>query len=148
VDDINWTLALESASRVGGRRILLLGLLLAKDLLGADLPEMIAQAIEADSALPSLSIQVKEWLFTPDGTKPALGEVENYFLRLRESALDRFRASLRFAKRSLALTTQDKESFRLSGFSSFLLYPLRPIRLACQYGLNPFRRFVQGIFQR
>jgi len=147
-EKMNWALVFENASRVGGCRILLLGLLLARDLLGAHLPERISQAVNADSALSPLSIQVKEWLFSAGTDQPSLGEVENYFLRLRESPLDRFRTGLRLAKQSLALTSEDRKSLRVSGFLSYILYPLRPIRLARQYGLDPFRRFIKGIFQR
>jgi hypothetical protein len=143
---LDWGRLIENAVRLGGGRILFLGLSLARELLGAEPPRPVLDAIRADSVLEPLSGQVKGWLFSED---PALGvgERERFFVRLREQPADRLRVAVKQVKRHLAPTSRDEEALPLPGFLKWSLYLFRPVRLAGEYGLTPFRRFCKGIFQ-
>ena len=81
---IEWERVVHQASKWGSRRMLFLGLFLARDLLGAALPEEILQKIQIDPVIASLGRRVRERLFseTPSG----FGDVE--YLRLRERFRD------------------------------------------------------------
>jgi hypothetical protein len=139
---LNWTHVIEDASSVGGKRILLLGVLLARDLLGAELPAHLNRIMEADRVLIQLADQVKAWLTRETHAAAEPGEMPRYFLKLRENRADRLRVALTQAKHYLALTSRDKEV--LPG-SAPLQYLVRPFRLAWEYGLRPFQRFLKGI---
>ena len=144
---VNWDRALDSAGRLGGKRILFLGLTLARELLGAEPPPAVVRAMTLDPVLPSLSAQVTGWMFSDQPVELDLGERERYFMRLREHPADRFRVALRQARCYLALTAEDTKVAWLPKSLMWSLYLLRPIRLAGQYGITPFARFLKGIFQ-
>jgi Uncharacterised nucleotidyltransferase len=138
---LNWRQIIESASRVGGKRILFLGVLLARDLLGAELPEELNGTMKADRVLIQLADEVEAWVTRETHVAAEPGEMPRYFLKLRENRADRLRVALAQAKYYLALTSRDKE---ISGFAP-LQYLVRPFRLAWQYGFRPFQRFFKGI---
>jgi len=139
---LNWTQVIEDASSVGGKRILLLGVLLARDLLDAELPENLNRTIEADRVLIQLADQVKVWLTRETHVAAEPGEIPRYYVKLRENRADRLRVALTQAKHYLTLTSRDKEV--LPG-SAPLQYLVRPFRLVWEYGLRPFQRFLKGI---
>jgi hypothetical protein len=60
---LDWPRLLQTARDSGGERMLLLGLLLARDLLGTALPALAAERIAADAALPPLAATATAWLF-------------------------------------------------------------------------------------
>ncbi len=59
---LDWEFALAEASRIGGRRQLLLGLVLARDVLGASLPEPVEAPIFRDRRLDVLATEVRRKL--------------------------------------------------------------------------------------
>ena len=144
---LDWNRALENASRVGGRRILFLGLALARELLGAEPPPEVLRAMQADHVLKQLCEQVKGWLFSEHPIPLDLGERERHFLRLREHAADRFRVAIKQAQYRMVPTARDGEALSLPRFFRWPLHLRRPLRLAWEYGLTPFKRFLKGIFE-
>jgi len=78
--EIDWERTVKEAKKTGTQRILLLGLFLACELLGAKLPEIILQRITAEQLIIPLATQVGEWLFP---------ETEN-FSKSREKKLLNF----------------------------------------------------------
>jgi hypothetical protein len=139
---LEWSRVIKNATALGGRRILFLALTLAQELLGAEPPSDVVAAMREDAVLIPLSIQVKTWLFS--GQPPSLGEREQFFIRLREHPADKLRVAFRQARYSLALTPRDAEAFPLPAYLKWTLYIIRPFRLARDYGLSPFLRFVRG----
>jgi hypothetical protein len=92
---IDWRGLMEQARTLGTKRMLLLGLFLANDLLGTDLPEYILQSIHVDPKVKSLAGQVSEQLFPgamngshQDNNRPALYRTAFHF-RLRERLRDK-----------------------------------------------------------
>jgi hypothetical protein len=83
--EIDWERTVKEAKKTGTQRILLLGLFLACELLGAKLPEIILQRITAEQLIIPLATQVGEWLFP---------ETEN-FSKSREKKLLNFQGKER-----------------------------------------------------
>jgi hypothetical protein len=118
--ELNWARVIDDATKLGSRRILFLGLLLAKDILGAELPMTALRGIEADRALRQLSEQVTWWLFGVGPVPMEFGEKEprfirqryfvmqRYFVRLRERRRDKFRIAIKQAWIYISLTLRGK----------------------------------------
>jgi hypothetical protein len=141
---LDWSRAIGNATALGGRRILLLGLALARDLVDAELPPDVLRALEQDRVIGSLSDQVREWLFS--GRSIRLGEREQFFIRLSEHSADKLRVAINQARSYLAPNSRDAQSFPVPPFLSWTLYPFRLVRLGREYGLTPFTRFLRGMF--
>jgi len=65
--DFDWEQLLEAARRLHGLRVLLLGLQLASELLGAEIPHQVRRRINQDTALPRLAAQAVKKL---EGSDP------------------------------------------------------------------------------
>lgn len=131
--DMDWNRVIEQASTLGSERILLLGLFLARDLLGCALPEKVLQRIHADPVVKSLAAQVCERLLGEATGPPKLFEGSLFYLKARERVQDKI---LYF----VTPNQNDRNILSLPKFLSFLYYPLRPIRLAEKYGLSRLKR--------
>ena len=62
---LDWPQVAQRAGEMRGERILHLGLLLARDLLGAALPEQVRRDVEGGSVAKALALQVSAQLFDP-----------------------------------------------------------------------------------
>jgi hypothetical protein len=144
---IDWDRAMENATDLGAGRVLFLGLMLARDLLGTDIPVRAARAIESDRVLDELAERVKEWMAAPSSDEQRLGEAERYYVALGGRLGDRLRIAFKQVTPYLAPTDRDKERLRLPPYLSWLLYVVRPIRLTRSYGLTPLRRLLKGLFK-
>ena len=126
------------ASRLGSRRRVLLGLYLASDLLGAELPQEVWRRVQAESAVQSLAERVRERLFGE--LEGASRDMENFLFSLqsKERLPAQVRDSLRFARHRMTPNEKDRALLPLPKPLSFLYYLIRPIRLAKRYGLRPW----------
>jgi hypothetical protein len=95
---LDWRRLLQQAQGGGSKRTLLLGLFLAQDLLGIELPAEVRQNIQADAKIKLLARQVTDQLFT--GTHHAPEEEEEnrrtffrtaFYLQVRERLGDKAR---------------------------------------------------------
>src|SRR5688572_4742974 len=145
--NVDWRRPIDNAAQLGALRILLLGVSLAKDLLGAEAPRAVMEMVGSDSAVSRLSYQVQARLFSPTPEPFDLGERERFYMDLREHAVDKLRVARQQLRTNLTLTSRDTDSVRLPTSLMGVLYFLRPIRLAWEYGLAPFKRFVLGFFR-
>ena len=66
--DLNWRQLIARARATGSERMLFMGLRLAVDLIGAQLPTEVETEIKADPVVTSLSGDVVRYLFTPELT--------------------------------------------------------------------------------
>jgi hypothetical protein len=125
---MDWEQVIELADSSRSRRTLLIGLLLAHDLLDAALPEKVLQSGQADPTAVSLAAQVRGRLFRDDSSAPGPLERFQFFrIRTRERLWDRLWYGLH------QVTTPGAREWKLLALPSalyFLYYPLRPIRLA------------------
>lgn len=91
--ELDWAALMSRASAAGARRMLLLGVLLAHDLLGAPVPKEVLQRARSDRTVPGLAVQVPK-LFTTearDGDDASNLPTDLFRLRLRERLRDRIR---------------------------------------------------------
>ncbi len=124
---LDWGLVTEQAMSLGVARMLFLGLVLARDLLGAALPGEVVRRARADPVVESLAAQIRAQLFSKPEIPSTLGEMSLFHLRARERFRDRLRYCLRLA---VTPTVGDWQFVPLPRPFFPLYYLLRPIRLA------------------
>jgi len=124
--DLDWTRIFKEATASGARRMLLLGLFLAHDLLGAKLPAEVLRQVEAEPAVKALAARVRRRLSeNGSASRSPLAEFLFHF-RLHEG----LRAKCSFAFRFATTTNPaDWAAVRLPDPLFFLYYFLRPLRL-------------------
>jgi hypothetical protein len=139
----------EQAKALGIERMLLLGLLLASDLLDTTLPTDVAHTVQTDAVLQSLGWQVREWLFGDKDGPSHLLEEAAFYIRLQDRLRERtvytafyFWAYLRPA---IMPTSEDQALLPLPSFLSFVHYLARPVRMLRRYGLQPLKRLVKSL---
>ncbi|MCJ8278658.1 MAG: nucleotidyltransferase family protein [Rivularia sp. ALOHA_DT_140] len=92
--DINWEWLIEKAKQLGCKRRLLLGLILAKNLLEAELPQMIIQNIEKEPELNLIAKKLTQKLFEQNDTPATSQERYLFDLSIRERILDKVNYSV------------------------------------------------------
>ena len=135
--DLDWPRVLAQARRVGGLRILFLGLRLVNQLLGATLPALVLEELKRDAAVERLTGQVVRTFL--DGSPPdesSRAGMSLFHLRLRERKRDR----LAYCLAHLRPGVGDWVSLPLPPALSFLYYLTRPFRLVVRYGVDRLRR--------
>jgi hypothetical protein len=132
---MDWQWVLQQARRLGSERMLLLGLFLAHELLGAAPPAEMLGMARADPSVGFLAAQVRQQLFTDRPTGD--WDMARFHLRARERWQDRMEHTLR-----LAVTTSpgDWALIRLPDPLFPLYYLLRPIRLVGTYAAALLRQ--------
>ena len=85
LQESDWQSLADQAAALGEERMIYLGLYLAHDLLGADLPPEILQHIQSDPAIASLGNQVYDRIFGEN--EKHIGVVESALFYLRASTL-------------------------------------------------------------
>jgi hypothetical protein len=141
--DLDWTALLARAHELGSERMLLLGLRLAHDLLGAELPAPVRARV-LTSPVQRLADQVTGWLFSEDSHVIGLTEEARFFIHSREYWRDRLpyidlflRAHLMAA---LKPTQRDRDRVSLPDSLSLLYYIIRPFRIASHFLCQLLRR--------
>lgn len=144
-DRMDWSRVIGRADRLGMRRMLLLGLNLAHDVLGAVLPDQLLHTVRADRSVRALAQQVQGRLFLERredrGPFQLSGARIAFHLRVRERVRDKLRYALRLV---LSPSVGDRTSLALPSSVSFLYYPLRPVRLAGKWLVGHMARFATG----
>jgi len=134
--DLDWERILDNAFRSGMGRILFLGLYLAKDMLGADVPNEINKRLLNDKAIPSLAEEVRKRIFTETESLPGEAERFVFYLRMRENVKDK----MQYCFRRLFTSTRTDWSLLKLPAPLFPLYRfLRPFRLVKKYGAKALR---------
>ena len=140
--NIDWRLLLSRARELGGERMLLLGLFLAHDLLGAPLPEEILRRVDNEQ-VRALAAQSRRLLFRdrPEGAVgygwPGYFERSQYYITAMERLRDKARYCFRFVTTPME---EDWDNLKLPDPLFPLYYLLRPLRVG--------RWFPRWIWQR
>ena len=131
--ETDWTKALDRARQLGREHPVLLGLLLAHDLLQAPLAPEVKRRVEADGVIQPLADQVKGHLLVE-----APAAVENLELVMFNIKMaDRLWAKVRHLAALLKAPTEaDAQSLHLPPMLFFLYYPFRFGRMVVKYGLR------------
>lgn len=127
---LDWETIMRQAKEAGARRMLLVSLLLADELLGAEIPEQIIQtAIAEERAVRRLALKIKRELFCNER------EVKGVSRILKPAkALDGLPDKIKFHLRlALTPTPEDWTFISLPERFRFLYYLTRPVRLVKKY---------------
>ncbi len=145
--EMDWQRVREGAHALGCDRMLGLGLLLARDLLGARLPEAEWQKIRIDQTVKSLAVQVRELLFRRSDASSGISYWNDLHLRVRERWRDRMRLRLyyyhRYLRLALVPNQKDRAILELPHALSSLYYLLRPFRLVKTAGLRTWKKLTK-----
>jgi hypothetical protein len=143
----DWQQIIKEASELGNERNLALGLYLANDLLGAELPEEVLEKVRADPKIEALATQVRSLLFQDVAASLDIAYLHDYHLKVKERMRDRIRLRLHYYRRYLSLavrpTMQDRNALPLFGYFYFLSYVTRPFRLIGVYGSGILARLFR-----
>ncbi len=132
--DAEWEVLLDRVGEVGCRRMLLLAVALARALLGAPVPEVVARALEGEPEVRDLVPPVRERLLASNPPSFAFRDRVRFDLAVRERFRDR--AGYRLHR---LLTPSPRDLEDGSGASSVLRIPRRLTRLGKTYLLRPSR---------
>lgn len=122
---------LDEAGRAGCRRIVLLGLSLARTCAGATLPPAIVEAIAADKMVAELEAEVLDHLFSESWVLPANDRVSPFRLRMRERWLDR----VRYVTRTWLLPR--REHIEMVALPASLAWGYVPLKVGVDYVARP-----------
>lgn len=145
--DLDWKEIVEKARLSGSERVLFLGLFLAKDLLGMNLPEWLWLRVQDEPVVQFLAAHVRERLFGDE--KASLGTFTWYthHLAMKERPRDKVRVHLHYFFRYLKLVvtpnSRDYELCILPTHFTFVYYLLRPLRLTNEYVVMPMKRTLR-----
>ena len=140
--DMDWERLIERASAFNAKRMLLLGLFLANQLLDADLEESVLREVRADRAVEALAGEVRKRLFleAPDSQRILEGSTFNGF---HLQAVERVQDKLWYCvQRAVTPTLVDWRRVALPAILFPVYYLLRPIWLAGQLGLKVAKRWL------
>jgi hypothetical protein len=135
--DLNWEHSFKTARDLGADRMLHTGLLLARNLLHAPLPQDIQTRIHADASASRLAVQIVSWLPFAGHAPPGLLSRILFRMRMRGSAVAGFGYLLRL---TFSPTQEDWSAVDGEKPGGYLAPLRRPFRLANKYrhgGKNP-----------
>ncbi|HEY6945997.1 MAG TPA: nucleotidyltransferase family protein [Candidatus Acidoferrum sp.] len=127
---IDWERAASSASEVQSEHLLHAGLLLAAEVLHAELPEVVSSRVQKDAVAAKLAARVLRWLPAAGYARPGLFERAAFRLRMRGNLLA---APAYLLRLSLSPTEEDWQAGGQIGDNRFLNALRRPFRLARKY---------------
>jgi hypothetical protein len=128
--NFDWEATAQRATVFGVQRILLLGLLLANEILCAELPSNVAKIAQRDAFVRKHAERFQRNLFVE---RPAMGIIENAALQLgmRERMRDKVRSLANFV---VTPRSYDWMFAPVPASLGFLYYLVRPIRMIGRYG--------------
>jgi hypothetical protein len=131
--EIDWPLLMKIAATMGSARLLLLGLYLAHEMIGAPLPQDILDRASEDNRVQWLARKVTEQYAENLGSQ--MGVFPRAIFRLQSS--DGYAGGLRqLIRLSVSPTESDRQKIRLPGIFSPLYTVVRLFRLMGEYGLG------------
>jgi hypothetical protein len=124
--DLDWDRAQALASHLGGSRMLHVGLLLAHNLIGADVPAAVMEMTRRDAGAVRLAAHVCWQLPREINTPTSPRQTRNFYVQVRERARDRYYT---LAQLLFTPTEEDWRWCPLPLKLSTLYHILRPVRL-------------------
>jgi hypothetical protein len=128
---LDWAAVLADARARGGERMVLLGLVLAADLLEVPVPAAALDRCRVDPIVATLARRLQSWIVADRIPPPRSMAAFRFTATMRERWRDRLRYVLRS---TLTPTVADWAFVRLPARVFFLHYPLRLLRLAAVRG--------------
>ncbi|HEY9600949.1 MAG TPA: nucleotidyltransferase family protein [Allocoleopsis sp.] len=150
---LDWKDVLEQAHLLGCKRMLFLSLLLAHELLDTALPQTVLLELQANSAVMSLAVKIRDRFFQNTYIPP--DTIESPLKRLLRSAIFNFRIRERWQdklpyiffllKSAIIPNANDCELVSLPASLSCLYYLLKPVRLVEKYGWKPLQNLLKRL---
>jgi hypothetical protein len=141
--EIDWPFLLKIAATMGSTRLLLLGLYLSHEMIGAPLPQDILGRAREDTRVQRLARKVMKQY--AENLHSQMGVFPRAIFRLQSS--DGYAGGLRqLIRLSVSPTESDRQKIRLPGFFSPLYTVVRLFRLMGEYGLGLDRRAKPELF--
>jgi hypothetical protein len=135
-DGFDGAVLLNRASASGGKNMLTLGLLLARNLFGVEIPTEVRESLNGGESLRQRALGIQRRLVREARKRPTQAQK----FRSNLQSMDRKRdAVLGLVRAILVPTISDWQMITLPGFLYPLYYLLRPIRLLGKYGRVVFR---------
>jgi hypothetical protein len=142
---IDWDELCARAERAGAQRALALGVLLARELLGAAVPASVLEAFRREHAAARAARTVIAYVTNPTDAGP--GFYQRWSVPLRVIAEPR--ARLRYlAARALLPSADDRRFLRLPAALYPLYYLVRPLRVALKEASAAFHRLARSARSR
>lgn len=147
VQPMDWESVTNQARKLGCRRTLALGLVLARDLLDLKLPPEAWRQIDVEPSVETLANQLRESLFQPSTANRGISYWNQIHLLMRERLSDRLRLRVHYYRRYLRSAVipneLDHAMVELPQALSFLYYLLRSFRLAKRFGVNRLNKMFR-----
>lgn len=137
VQNVNWELLWEIAAQLQSTRLVLLGLYLAHEVVGAPLPPPALERARSDEQVQWLAVKIFEEYTENSDSVIGVGPRALFRLRSADGAMQGLRQLIRV---SLKPTESDRETIHLPYFLSPLYGFVRLIRLLGEYGLGLNRK--------
>ena len=149
---LDWDRLLARSVATGGQRQVLLGLRVARDVLGAALPRAVNERVDACRALPPLVAEIRRQLFAPAEQRTfqgGFGVIRGsfFYMRTRERLRDRVPYAAELCRQLLNILVDrvrpnhhDRELVRLPQVLGFLYYIVRLTRVTCSSAAFRTRR--------
>lgn len=130
---VMWESVYACADSVGAKRMLHLGLALADEMFGIEIPSAIRSRIRSDRAVERILAQIVARLLSGTGTLIGAGATFAYRRQMVPGALEGWRYSIRLAT---APAAEDWHAFRLPRALAPFYAVLRPLRLLRKYSAS------------
>ena len=143
-EQIDWEQTWNEASRHGAERMFGLGLYLAHELLGTDLPKEVFERTPADRVTKSLVRQIGDRLFAQANDSSGAFAQIIFYLRMKDRWQERLQFCVsyltQFLRKAFIPTSRDEQLLRLPAAFFLLYYFLRPLRLTLEHGRSVLTR--------
>jgi hypothetical protein len=139
---IDWDAVMQEARRSGAERMLLLGLLLAKDLSHVFLPASVSEQIKAQPVVDRLARDIQCELFRREELSVDAAYKLAFLLQTKERLRDKVHYGYYMVRLAIKPTSRDRSLMPLPYFLRFFYYFVRPFRLVHDYGMAPLFRFI------
>jgi hypothetical protein len=130
---VDWALVMQIAAEMKSTRVLLLGLYLAHELLGAAVPQPVLERAQRDSGVRWLAGKVRDQFEGSADTSPGVVPRAVFRLRSRDGIGQGMRHILRL---TMTPTERDRQTVRLPRALAPLYALMRPLRLLREYGIG------------
>jgi len=131
IPTLDWVAVLARARVIGAERMLLLGLTIAHQLLGAEIQPAAAERCARHPTLPAMAKRVVRRLFERVPGQVGMGERWAFWLRVRDRRRDRVRLA---AEVLFGVGERDWDAVQMPERLHPLYYLFRPLRLALREG--------------
>ena len=138
--EMDWEDILRQAGQMRIERMILLGLFLARDLTGVELPERVIRKFETDPKITKFVSRIYGRIFQNTFPSDGFFESLSFTLGLREHWQDKVRYCIDLG---LTPTVSDWQAVSLPDSLFPLYYLIRPFRLTMTYGPRLFKQMIK-----